>query len=141
MNKSIRKVATTASAALVSLSLIAAAGTSPALAGGSFSITVNATNPDDRNALQTALGIYSIVNGIRGGSGIRQAGSGNSAGLRQNGRNNRGVVYQEGKGHRGTLDQVGNHNTHGLFQFGKNTNARVHQYGHGQTGATFVFGW
>lgn len=128
-------------AALVAAALGTATLAAPAHAGGSVSFTVAPTSADEAQAMRAGLAIYSIVNGFKGGSGIKQAGFGNAAGLAQNGGGNLGIVHQQGSGHNGTLAQNGNGNAHGLFQFGKNTNGHVAQNGNGQTGATFVFGF
>ena len=126
---------------LISTSIFATALIAPAAAEGTFSISVNAHNAQDRHVLSSALQIYSIVSSLRGRSGVIQRGENNNAGLRQEGWGNLGIVQQRGRGHQGSLQQIGSGNSHGLFQFGKNTNANVDQMGHGQTGATFVFGW
>jgi len=114
--------------------------TTPAYAGGQFSVSIAPGNADQDQLMRAGLGIYALVNGIQNGS-ITQNGSGNSGGLAQNGWGNLGVVHQEGNGHNGTLSQNGNGNSYGLFQFGNGTNAHVQQNGHGGTGLGFIFGW
>jgi hypothetical protein len=137
-----RKLSTTLAAALIAVTL------SPALTGaaeagsrGSISISVSPTNHDEERLMRAGLGIYSLVQGARSASHIRQNGTGNSAGLAQNGWNNGAVIHQRGRGHEGTIQQNGNHNRYGLFQFGRNTAGHVVQNGNGGTGATFQFGW
>lgn len=141
MKMAFHKLARAVGVTLISTSIFATALISPAAAEGTFSISVNAHNAQDRQFIGSALQLYSIVSALKGGSGVTQRGENNNAGLRQNGWGNFGIVHQEGRGHQGSLQQIGTGNSHGLFQFGKNTNANVGQMGHGQTGATFVFGW
>ncbi len=141
MNMAFDKLARAMGVILISASTFATTLILPAAAEGTFSISVNAHNAQDRRVLSSALQLYSIVSALKGGSGAIQHGENNNAGLRQHGLGNLGIVQQRGRGHQGSLQQTGSGNSHGLFQFGKNTNANVGQMGHGQTGATFVFGW
>jgi hypothetical protein len=127
---------------------VLALGATPALTGvaeansrGSISISIAPTNAEEDRLMRAGLGIYSIVQGARSASHIRQNGTGNAAGLAQHGRNNGAVIHQEGRGHNGTVQQNGNNNRYGLFQFGRGTNGHVVQNGNGGTGATFQFGW
>lgn len=112
----------------------------PALAGGSVSIGVHPTNPEEARMLQQGLRVYALSQDIKEGR-ITQRGHDNSAGLQQNGRGNLGIVHQEGTGHEGTVRQNGNGNAYGLFQFGENTSGHAEQNGDNQSGATFQFGW
>jgi hypothetical protein len=141
MKTAFHKLARATGVALISTTIAATTLIPLAAAEGSFSISVNAHNAQDRRVLSSALQLYSIVSVLKGGSGVIQQGENNNAGLRQQGLGNLGIVHQKGRGHQGSLQQIGTGNSHGLFQFGKNTNANVGQMGHGQTGATFVFGW
>lgn len=113
----------------------------PAFAGGSLSITLLPTNQEQDNVMRAGLAMYSIVNGIQKGGGIKQKGFGNAAGVLQNGFGNHAVVHQEGNGHNGSVRQNGHNNAHGLFQFGQGTDGHVVQNGNGRTGTTFQFGW
>lgn len=141
MKIAFHKLARAMGVTLISTSILATALIAPAAAEGTFSISVNAHSAQDRQFIGSALQLYSIVSALKGGSGAIQQGENNNAGLRQHGLGNLGIVHQKGRGHQGSLQQIGTGNSHGLFQFGKNTNANVGQMGHGQTGATFVFGW
>jgi hypothetical protein len=129
----------TAAAALIAATLGAAA--SPALAGGSISLTYIPQNQKQARAVQAGLLIYSIVNDVKGGASIRQTGKNNSGAIGQNGKGNLGIIHQEGRGHSGTLQQTGYGNAFGIFQFGKKTRADVNQAGNGNTGAVFQWGW
>jgi len=131
------KLIATAFAAIVA----AGAFTEPAYAGGSIAIDIKPGSAEGEQAMRAGLGIYSIVNNIRSGAGIKQLGTGNMGGIAQNGSGNQGIVHQEGSGHSGTLQQNGNGNAYGLFQFGKDTDADIVQNGDGGTGATIVYGW
>lgn len=137
-----RKLSAALAATLIAL------GATPALTGaaeagsrGSFSISVSPTNAEEERLMRAGLGIYSLVQGVRSASQIRQHGTANSAGIAQHGRNNGAIVHQEGRGHNGTIQQHGNNNRYGLFQFGRGTTGHVVQNGNGGTGATFQFGW
>ena len=141
MKMAFHKLARAMGVTLISTSIFATALIAPAAAEGNISISVNAQSAQDRQFIGSALQLYSIVSALKGGSGAIQRGKNNNAGLRQHGGGNLGIVHQKGRGHQGSLQQIGIGNSHGLFQFGKNTNANVGQMGHGQTGATFVFGW
>ncbi|MCF6320946.1 MAG: curlin [Rhizobiaceae bacterium] len=134
-------LATIVAATIASTALITPASAIHPKGGGSISLNIVPTNPDDARALRTAFGIYSLINALENGSSIKQKGTNNRAGLRQNGGRNNGLIYQEGVGHSGQLRQNGYNNSYGIFQFGKNTRANVIQNGRGQTGATFMFGW
>ncbi|WP_274426601.1 curlin [Chelativorans sp. YIM 93263] len=129
-------IRTLLSAAVLSAGLIA----TPAMAGGSVSLSLHPSGGDEARILQTGMRLYALSQNIKDGR-IKQKGRNNSAGLQQNGRGNLGIVHQEGRGHEGTVRQNGNGNAYGLFQFGKNTSAHVEQNGHNQSGATFQFGW
>ncbi|WP_417580344.1 curlin [Pelagibacterium sp.] len=122
------------------LALVIGLGTlsAPAVAG-QLSINLNPANAEQRQMMQTGLGLYALYNGIQSGS-ITQSGFDNIAGLSQAGGGNLGVVHQEGNNHNGTLNQHGGNNSYGLFQFGEGTSAHVDQSG-GQSGLGFVFGW
>lgn len=141
MKTSFHKLARTTCFTIISMTIAATTIVQPAAAEGTFSISVNAQNAQDRQFLSSALQFYSIVSALKGGSGVIQLGENNTASLRQEGWSNLGIVHQKGRGHQGSLQQIGTGNSHGLFQFGKNTNANVSQMGRGQTGATIVFGW
>lgn len=137
MLKELSKKILTSTAAL-GLAMMTAA---PALAGGSFAITLVPSDADEANAMRAGLAMYSLIQGIEANGGITQNGMNNVAGILQGGSGNSAVIHQEGNGHHGTIDQQGNNNAYGLFQFGENTNADISQYGNGQTGTTIVFGW
>ena len=130
----------TVAAGLAALMIGTAAISTPAAAGGSITLNYTPKNAKQKQALETGLAIYGIVNAVQNGS-IKQFGKNNMAGLAQNGAGNFGVIHQEGNGHAGTLQQNGNGNSYGIFQFGKGTSADVVQNGNGKTGATFAFGW
>lgn len=115
--------------------------TSPALAGGSFSFTLNPQNHEQEQLMRAGLIAAGIANEMSKQGGIKQNGFGNAAGILQNGFGNHGILVQDGNGHNGTVQQHGNNHAYGLFQFGKNTNGHVVQNGYGQTGTTFQFGW
>lgn len=121
--------------------IVGCIATGPALAGGSFSITLNPQNADQENLMRAGLFAAAVANDLSKQGGIKQNGIGNAAGILQNGFGNQGIVFQEGNGHNGTIQQHGNNHAYGLFQFGKNTNGHIVQHGHGQTGTTFQFGW
>jgi len=121
--------------------LISGLSATPALAGGSFSITLNPQNHEQEQLMRAGLIAAGIANEMSKQGGIKQNGFGNAAGLLQNGFGNHGIVLQEGNGHNGTLQQHGSNHAYGLFQFGKNTEGHVVQNGYGQTGTTFQFGW
>ncbi|NMG39122.1 curlin [Chelativorans sp. ZYF759] len=137
-----RKLSAAIAASLIALGAMPAlTGAAEASSRGSFSISINPTNAEEERLMRAGLGIYSLVQGVRSASQIRQHGANNSAGIAQHGRNNGAIVHQEGRGHNGTVQQNGNNNRYGLFQFGRGTNGHVVQNGNGGTGATFQFGW
>ncbi|MES0882867.1 curlin [Roseibium sp. SCP14] len=113
----------------------------PALAGGSFSFTLNPQSAEQHQLMRAGLFAAAMANDMSKQGGIKQNGFGNAAGILQNGFGNQGIVIQDGNGHNGTIRQNGNDNAYGLFQFGRNTNGHVVQNGHGRTGTTFQFGW
>ena len=137
-----RKLASTLAASIIAFGATPAlTGTAEAGSRGSISISIAPTNAEEDRLMRAGLGIYSLVQGARSASHIRQNGTGNAAGLAQHGRNNGAVIHQEGRSHNGTVQQNGNNNSYGLFQFGRGTNGHVVQNGNGGTGATFQFGW
>jgi len=137
-----RKISAALAATLIAFGATPAlTGTAEASSRGSISISVNPTNAEEERLMRAGLGIYSIVQGVRSASQIRQHGTGNAAGVNQHGRNNGAIVHQEGRGHNGTIQQNGNNNRYGLFQFGRGTSGHAVQNGNGGTGATFQFGW
>ena len=126
--------------------MVAAIGTAsavaPASAAGSFSLTILPAAGQDAEAMRAGMQIFNLINSAKTNGGvIRQNGFGNGAMMGQNGNGNFGTIWQEGNGHSGNLQQNGNGNAYGIYQFGENTNVDVNQFGHGQTGATFVFGF
>lgn len=123
-------------AALLALGL-----TGPAAAGGSVSLTIGATNPQDARALRAGLALYGIVQDIQTNGHVTQRGVGHAAALAQSGRGHMGVIHQEGAGHAGSLTQRGHGNAYGLFQFGTGAEAHVVQSGRGQAGVTIQYGW
>lgn len=126
-------------AALVSLSAVAAV---PAAAGGSFSISLNATNDDEAHAIRTGLALYQIARGVESGAFVHQNGSLNGAAIAQvAGGGSTGVIHQEGDGHTAVLDQQGHGQAHGIFQFGDGADAHVVQSADGAAGLTFQFGF
>ncbi len=138
MTRTISKTVLTSLAAVMIGSAVLA---SPAVAGGSISLTIVPKKEKHAKALQTGLQVYGIVNAVQNGASIKQLGMNNMAGIGQNGADNLGIIHQEGNGHAGTLQQNGNGNAHGLFQFGEGTNADVVQNGNGEVGATVQIGW
>lgn len=137
-----RKLSAAFAATLIAL------GATPALTGaaeassrGSISISVSPRNAEEDRLMRAGLGIYSMVQGVRSASQIRQHGTANAVGIAQHGRNNGAIVHQDGRDHNGTVQQHGNNNRYGLFQFGRGTNGQIVQSGNGGTGATFQFGW
>jgi len=121
--------------------LIAGFATAPALAGGSFSLTLQPQNAEQEQLMRAGLMAAGVAHDMSRQGGIKQNGIGNVAGILQNGFGNHGIVVQDGKGHNGTIRQNGHNHAYGLFQFGRNTNGHVVQNGYGQTGTTFQFGW
>jgi hypothetical protein len=115
--------------------------TGSASAGGSFSVSYAPTDPQQAQALQAGLGLYSLFNGIQNGASIQQLGMNNLAGIGQNGAGNNGIIEQYGDGHSATLQQNGNGNSYGIFQFGEGTSTDVVQNGDRNAGVTFAFGW
>jgi opacity protein-like surface antigen len=90
-------------AALVAASMSAAL---PAAAQGTLSLSLNATNAEEANAIRTGLTIYQIAQGAQSGAFVNQNGSLNGAAIAQvaNG-GSVGVIHQDGNGHNATLDQ------------------------------------
>jgi len=114
----------------------------PAAANGTISFTVNATNPDEANAIRAGLTLYQIVQGVESGAFVHQDGSLNGAAIQQvSGGGSMGVIHQDGNGHTATLDQQGYGQNHGIFQFGNGADANVVQTSNGQSGLTFQFGF
>lgn len=136
-----RKITKTLAAGLVAATIGTTALSAPAMAGGSFAITIQPGNQQEAQMMQTGLAFYQLFNSLQNGGSIQQYGNNNQAGLGQNGYGNNAVIYQEGNGHNGTIQQNGNNNSYGLFQFGQNTNANILQNGNGQSGVTFITGW
>ncbi len=127
-------------ATLTAIALSVAA--SPAMAGGQMTIGFSPSDPDQAQALDTGLKIFSLFQGLSAtGANVRQNGSFNTAGFNQNGSGNHGLIFQNGKGHNGTINQNGNNNSCGLFQFGQATNAHCAQSGNNRSGITTVFGF
>ncbi|MEZ5752050.1 MAG: hypothetical protein R3D60_08810 [Paracoccaceae bacterium] len=118
-------------------SLITAA---PAFAGGQLAVSINASNPDEAQAIRAGLAFFALAQDIDANGHVTQNGINNAAGLYQSGPNNRGYIHQEGNNHTGTISQSGGNNAHGLFQFGDGTEGHVTQTG-GEAGVTFLFGW
>ena len=120
---------------------VAACLAAPALAGGSVSLSINAANSRDAQALRAGLVLYGIVQDIQSNGHVTQRGLGNAAALAQSGGGHLGVIHQDGFGHDGSLTQVGRGNAFGLFQFGRDTSGHVVQTGRGQSGVTIQYGW
>ncbi len=129
---------------LFAAALVAATASAslPAAADGTLSLTLNATNAEEANAIRTGLTIYQIAQGAQSGAFTNQNGSLNGAAIAQvaNG-GSVGVIHQDGNGHNATLDQRGNGQAHGIFQFGNGADANVVQTGNGDAGLTFQFGF
>ena len=125
-------------AALVASSMAAAL---PAAAQNSLSLTLNATNAEEAQAIRSGLTLFSLVQGAQSGAFVNQNGSLNGAAIAQvaNG-GSVGVIHQDGNGHSATLDQQGTNQAHGIFQFGNGADANVVQTANGQAGLTFQFG-
>jgi hypothetical protein len=138
MNRNIRRQLITG---LLAATIGTAALAGPAAAGGSVSLSIVPTQPQDARALQAGMQLYSLYKGIKSGGSIKQIGRDNAAGIGQNGAGNQGIIHQKGTGHAASLQQNGHGNSYGIFQFGRNTSAHVAQNGNGQAGATFQFGW
>ncbi|MBD8064283.1 curlin [Devosia sp. PTR5] len=131
-----KSIATFVTVAAIGLSAV------PAQAGGQISFGFAPSNPQQAEALNLGLQVFSLVQGLSNeGATVSQNGSGNAAGIDQGGRNNRGLIYQEGNGHSGTIRQRGNGNSCGLFQFGSATNAECIQRGSNRSAITTVFGF
>jgi minor curlin subunit len=114
----------------------------PAAAEGSLSLTVNAGNADEAEAIRAGLTIYQIAQGVDSGAFVHQDGSFNGAAIAQvAGGGSTGVIHQDGDGHSATLDQQGHGQAHGIFQFGNGADANVTQTQNGQAGLTFQFGF
>ena len=142
MTSKSRKSVKTIVATLIVATLASTSFVAPAIAGGSFSLSIAAANnSEEAEALRAGMALYSIFNAVQGGAIVSQNGFNNMAGIGQNGWGNQGIVHQEGNGHVGTIQRNGNNNAYGLFQFGEDTNVQANQFGNGNTGATFVFGW
>jgi predicted secreted protein len=125
-------------AALVAASMSAAL---PAAAQNALSLTLNATNAEEANAIRSGLTLFSLVQGAQSGAFVNQNGSLNGGAIAQvaNG-GSVGVIHQDGNGHNATLDQQGTNQAHGIFQFGNGADANVVQTANGQAGLTFQFG-
>lgn len=131
-----RIIAATLTAAMLGLTA------APAMAGGQIAIGFSPSDPDQAQALDTGLKIFSLFQGLSAtGANVRQNGSFNTAGFNQNGSGNHGLIFQNGNGHNGTINQNGNNNSCGLFQFGQATNAQCAQSGNNHSGITTVFGF
>ncbi|MBF9031205.1 curlin [Rhodobacterales bacterium HKCCE3408] len=118
-----------------------ALATLPAMAGGTVSVSFEAGNAEEAQAVQTGLALYQIVEGVESGAYVHQDGSLNAAALLQAGSGSTGVIHQEGDGHSATLNQQGNNQAHGIFQFGEGADADVVQTADGAAGITLQFGW
>ncbi|MDQ7071518.1 MAG: hypothetical protein Q9M48_12415 [Rhodobacterales bacterium] len=115
--------------------------TTPASAGGNFSVSFNAQNNEEAAAIRTGLVFYRVVKDIKSNGHITQNGIGNLASLSQNGSGNIGLIQQEGNNHNASLDQTGDNNSFGIFQFGENTDGQVTQTGYGGAGLLFLIGF
>lgn len=125
--------------ALIAATLLApVARPLPALAGGSFGVTITAETPEGRHAISRFLKLYAAGTS---GATVKQAGVGNAASVAQSGKGNTAVVSQQGDGHAATVTQRGRGHRLGVFQFGKGTEVDVAQSG--KKGASLVFfgGW
>lgn len=122
-------------AGLVALALVSA---TPVDAGGTFGVTITATNGEERRAISRFLRFYTA-----GSAAVEviQNGKGNAAAVAQTGKGNRTVVSQQGNRHAATVEQSGRGNRLGVFQFGEATDVSVAQSG--RKGATLIFlgGW
>ncbi|MBS3847902.1 curlin [Devosia sp. BSSL-BM10] len=136
------KLFKTLAIATTALIISAASLSTPAMAGGQFSLSFAPQNSEHQQVLGLGLLMLSLVNGAsEGGANVRQNGNHNTAGVDQRGRNNNGLIVQDGNGHHGTIEQRGNNNNCALLQFGENTRGRCAQFGNNQTGITTVFGF
>lgn len=120
---------------LVAGALLAAV---PANAGGSFGVTITASNGEERRAISRFLKFYSASTAA---AEVIQNGSGNAVGIGQSGRGNRTVVSQQGHGHSATVKQRGRGNRLGVFQFGQGTDVNVTQTGKRNATLVFTGGW
>lgn len=118
---------------IIALTLAAStAFAAPVLAGGTISLSIEAQNADEANAIRTGLTLYQIVNDINTDGSISQNGINNLAALGQSGSGNVGVIHQDGDNNDAALSQTGNDNSCGIFQFGDGSSADVDQTGNGE---------
>lgn len=108
---------------------ISTALAAPAMAGGTISFSINASNAEEANAIRAGLTLYQIVNDIDTNGHISQNGVNNIAALAQGGSGNIGIIHQEGNNHDATLIQQNGNNSCGVFQFGNSATANVQQSG------------
>ena len=108
---------------------ISTALAAPAMAGGTISFSINASNAEEANAIRAGLTLYQIVNDIDTNGHISQNGVNNIAALAQGGSGNIGIIHQEGNNHDATLVQQNGNNSCGVFQFGTSATANVQQSG------------
>lgn len=120
----------------------ASAAALPAAADGTLSLSLNASNAEEAQAIRSGLTLFQLVQGAESGAFVNQNGSLNGAAIAQvAGGGSVGVIHQDGNGHNATLDQQGSGQAHGIFQFGNGADANVVQTADGDAGLTFQFGF
>ena len=110
----------------------------PAVAGGSFGVTITAESREGRQAINRFLRLYAAGSAA---AEVVQKGKGNAAAISQSGRGNRTVVSQQGDDHAASVVQTGRRNRLGVFQFGEGTSVDVTQRGKKGAALVFIGGW
>ncbi len=128
----LRKAICTALAATILL------GAQPAEAGGSVSVTIEASNGRERETISQFLQFAAVGSAA---VEVLQRGSGNAAAVGQRGWDNRALVSQQGQGHNAHVNQNGNGHRLGVFQFGEGTNVNMSQNGRDGAALVFAAGW
>ncbi len=122
------------------LTALTALTATPSLAGGSVSVEITPSTPDEELGMRIGLGLLAFAMAQNGDANVVQNGNGNAAGIGQQGGDDFGLIVQDGDNNSAMLDQGAGSNAYGVFQFGEGNDAAVAQSG-GETGILLQFGW